>query len=718
MKLDPQVPTAWIWTVLLTLVLWWLSGDVLIRGTVTEVARGFYSSLLTAVRSFNDRTPGAILFVPLAATVGVYAFVFLFKDPMPRLVRLGMIGFTFVLHTVYIIFRLGTFNFHDAASTVASGLLYGTEFVHYLMMCCYYLQMAWPIDRSADADRHEAPIVTGQYLPSVAFFIPTYDEPVSVLRRTIIAAQAVDYPNKTIYLLDDGKRHPKVNNRVRDMRALARELGCWYIARCHHEGAKAGNLNHALSQTKEELIAFLDCDNIPARNFLRRMVGFFYDPEVAMVISSLHYYNAQAESGDVGVEMLTASDHARALSNSQTGRDRFNALLCFGTSYVLRRDPLEAIGGIPRDTLCEDWATSIELQARGYKTYFLDEVLSSGVAAESISGFVKQRLRWCQGTIQTLFVRSNPLRIPGLRLVQRFIHLFGILFYLMFVANAVAFVIPLLYFGWGIVPIQANTAQFVALFLPFFVAFNAMYYAFSRRASSPFSSQVADYLLTLPLAVVVLATFVRRLRGRFDVTPKNIIVPFNERVPLFALPPLCLLIAYFAAMLFGINNVIWLGVDGPVLVYVGWCCHRALFFWMAFQGATDIKQQRHSVRFSMDLPCTVEPEDGPPTDARIRDLSEDGVRLEGQAQIGGCAHIDIPACEIRSQTIEVVCATPDGYGARFTHLDLITQRKLMTYLYTSADRWRASTRSERGALAALGRLISGLKARWPKLVVH
>lgn len=98
-----------------------------------------------------------------------------------------------------------------------------------------------------------------------------------------MGCQALDYPHKTIYLLDDTRRP--------EMRSLAAELGCEYRTRPDNLHAKAGNLNHALAQTTGELIVVFDADFIPTRNFLTRTVGFFQDSQVALVQTPQTFYN-------------------------------------------------------------------------------------------------------------------------------------------------------------------------------------------------------------------------------------------------------------------------------------------------------------------------------------------------------------------------------------------------------------------------------------------
>jgi cellulose synthase (UDP-forming) len=43
-------------------------------------------------------------------------------------------------------------------------------------------------------------------LPSVDLYIPTYNEPMEVLEKTIIGALCLDYPNVSVWVLDDGRR--------------------------------------------------------------------------------------------------------------------------------------------------------------------------------------------------------------------------------------------------------------------------------------------------------------------------------------------------------------------------------------------------------------------------------------------------------------------------------------------------------------------------------
>jgi len=155
-----------------------------------------------------------------------------------------------------------------------------------------------------------------------------------------LACRSIDYPSKTIYILDDGRRAA--------MADLALELGVHCIARPNNLHRKAGNLNHALGCTKGELIAVFDCDFIPSSHFLFRTVGFFDDPEVALVQTPQHYFSPDFHLRNLGLEFLMPSDLDSFFHYNQVVRDHFIAVICCGTSYLARREALVSVGAILR----------------------------------------------------------------------------------------------------------------------------------------------------------------------------------------------------------------------------------------------------------------------------------------------------------------------------------------------------------------------------------
>ena len=75
------------------------------------------------------------------------------------------------------------------------------------------------------------------------------------------------------------------------MRRLAATLGARYLTRPDNADAKAGNLNHALQSIDTDLVAVLDADHIARPDFLRNTIGYFDDPELALVQTPQDFYN-------------------------------------------------------------------------------------------------------------------------------------------------------------------------------------------------------------------------------------------------------------------------------------------------------------------------------------------------------------------------------------------------------------------------------------------
>lgn len=99
--------------------------------------------------------------------------------------------------------------------------------------------------------------------PTVDIYIPSYNEPLEVVRDTVLAAQCIDYPKDKmkIYLLDDGKRS--------EFAVFAADVGVGYITRNDNKHAKAGNLNHALTLTQGSLSAFSTATTSPRASSCR-----------------------------------------------------------------------------------------------------------------------------------------------------------------------------------------------------------------------------------------------------------------------------------------------------------------------------------------------------------------------------------------------------------------------------------------------------------------
>jgi cellulose synthase (UDP-forming) len=395
-------------------------------------------------------------------------------------------------------------------------------------------------NRQQEADELAEQIINKTFSPSVDIFIPTYDEPAFILKRTIIGCQAINYDRKSIYLLDDTRRE--------EIKNLAAELGCEYRTRPDNQHAKAGNLNHTIPQTQGEIIVIFDADFIPTRNFLQRTLGFFQDETVALVQTPQSFYNTDPIARNLGLEDILTPEEEVFYRQLQPLKDGAGSVVCSGTSFLVRRKALEAIGGFVTDSLSEDYFTGIRLSAKGYRLVYLDEKLSAGLAAENISAHATQRLRWARGTLQAFFIKSNPLTIPGLNSLQRLAHLEGLLHWFTSFASVVFLVMPLAYAFLNIIPIRATTDEFLYFFLPYYITQLTVFSWLNYRSRSAILSGIYGLVLAFPLAITVIQVMLDPFSKGFKVTPKGTKsdrFTFNWRLAL----PLLILFAFTAVSL-------------------------------------------------------------------------------------------------------------------------------------------------------------------------
>ncbi|HEX8812727.1 MAG TPA: glycosyltransferase, partial [Terracidiphilus sp.] len=96
-------------------------------------------------------------------------------------------------------------------------LLLGAEIYAFVVMALGYFQTIWPLRRTPVA----LPDDTGEW-PHIDVLVPTYNEPLDVVRYTVLGALNLDWPEDKlhVYLLDDGRR--------KEFEEFAREAGVGY----------------------------------------------------------------------------------------------------------------------------------------------------------------------------------------------------------------------------------------------------------------------------------------------------------------------------------------------------------------------------------------------------------------------------------------------------------------------------------------------------------
>ncbi len=340
--------------------------------------------------------------------------------------------------------------------------------------------------------------------PDVDVLIPVYDEGVDVVEPTVAAACRLASRGRVrVVICDDGDSD--------DMAALARRYRTGYLRRPGRQGAKAGNLNHALSRTSAPLVAVFDCDHVPEPSFLERTVGHFARPDVAMVQTPQYYANA----GSNPVAGAAWGQQALFFGVIARGKAALDSMICCGTNVVFRRSALETVGGVPEGSVTEDFELSIRLRERGWRTTYVPEVLASGLGPEDMASYVSQQHRWASGCLSAVSTTIRS-RLPWRQKLQ---FVLSSMFFLTGWTYLVYMALPVVRIVGGEQALAGATAnQFLAHFVPYFAA-SMVTVAVAGQGSYSFSAfALMEASFWIHISAALRTLFARR--SRFVVTPK------------------------------------------------------------------------------------------------------------------------------------------------------------------------------------------------------
>jgi len=351
-----------------------------------------------------------------------------------------------------------------------------------------------------------------RFRPRVAVFITVCGEPADIIEKTVIAAKALKYPYFKIYILNDGKVAGRDNWQEAESIARLYDVEC--ITREVPGGAKAGNINNAMTLTKQPYIVVFDADHEPKPTFLQETIGYFVDEKVAFVQSPQYYHNASLNQVSGGAWEQQALFFGPLLK----GKDTVNATFMCGTNMVVRRVALEEVGGMSEKSIAEDFLTSLLIHEKKWKSVYVDKVLAAGLAPEDFLSYYKQQFRWARGSLEILFA-YNPLLRRGLTWAQKMQYLASSGYYLSGVIVLINALLPLTYFFLALKPLTINTMTLALIFLPYIFII-----VYTLQLSSNFTYTFRALSFSLGSSTIYMkalwATLLRR-QDAFAVTSKT-----------------------------------------------------------------------------------------------------------------------------------------------------------------------------------------------------
>jgi cellulose synthase (UDP-forming) len=424
-----------------------------------------------------------------------------------------------------------------------------------------------------------------------------------------------------VHILDDGQREA--------FREFAAEVGVGYIIRPDNRHAKAGNLNHALAQTNGEFIAIFDCDHIPTRSFLQlTMGGFLRDQKLAIVQTPHHFFSPDPFERNLGTFRSVPNEGELFYGVIQDGNDLWNATFFCGSCAVIRRAPLEEVGGIAVETVTEDAHTALKLQRRGYNSAYINVPQAAGLATESLSAHIGQRIRWARGMAQ-IFRIDNPFLGKGLNWAQRICYGNAMLHFLNGGPRLVFLTAPLAFLFFHAYVIYAPAISVVLYVLPHMIHANLASSRIQGNHRHSFWAEVYETVLAWYLVRPTMVALINPDKGTFNVTVKGGLVDKDYFDWTISLPDLALVVLSLIGVAAGVTRIVWGPSDEipTVLINLIWTAYNILVLGGAIAVAAEARQVRVSHRVRMRLPAILHLPNGKLIHCETADFSEGGISL-------------------------------------------------------------------------------------------
>ncbi len=489
---------------------------------------------------------------------------------------------------------------------IGMALLYLAELYGFAIYLLGMFINVWPLE-----SKHiPLPEEVGK-LPTVDVFIPTYNEPMDIIRITATAAAQLDYPKEKlkIYILDDGSTQAKRNHPETGMEAWGRhyalremtaDLGINYITRETNQQAKAGNINHALQYTDGEVILILDCDHVPTRDILQNTVGHFIaDPKLFLVQSPHFFINPTPVEKNLEGKATLSSESDMFYRRIHPGLNFWNASYFCGSAALLRRKFLMEVGGICGTTITEDAETAFQLHARGYNSVYVNRPMVCGLSPETYDDYVTQRSRWAQGMVQ-LVLLNNPLKTRGLSLPQRIAYFNSSFFWMFGFPRFIYFIAPASYLILGLNVYHASWMQIMAFTMPYVFSIYMVMHFFYAGTRQPFFSEIYESVQSLFLMPAVISVLLNPWKPTFKVTPKGQTNVKSYLSPLAAPFFLVIGINVVAVILAGVKWVTEPLLRDVIAVTVIWCFYNLYLSLVSLGAFWERKQTRKFYRIATE----------------------------------------------------------------------------------------------------------------------
>ncbi len=250
--------------------------------------------------------------------------------------------------------------------------------------------------------KKEAPASGQDDLPALSLLICAYNEE-RVIGEKIQNSLTLDYPKEKlkVIVVSDGS-----SDRTNEIAASFPDPRLKFITYTDR-GGKAKALNTGIGHLSGEIVVFTDANVIFKPDALRRLIAQFSDPQIGGVVGNVVLKSADGTVAGEGVY----SRYEKAVHTAEA--DLATMITVDGAMYALRK---EYVAPIPPDSITDDWFMASGALLAGKKIGWAPSAIGYELAADSVAGEFKRKVRMVAGGYQTTFRRAglflNPLGHP------------------------------------------------------------------------------------------------------------------------------------------------------------------------------------------------------------------------------------------------------------------------------------------------------------------
>lgn len=235
--------------------------------------------------------------------------------------------------------------------------------------------------------------------PKVAILYTTMNDVVSEALSSI----GQTYPSD-IYVLDDSTDPDK--RAIVDR--IATRKGYGVLRRQDRQGFKAGAINNwiRIHGSRYDYIVLLDADSYLPSDWVEDALKYAEHPanaNVSIFQGLINIWNLDNKFVRTlaPLHVLGQDIWEKRLAN------HLDAVFCYGHNALIRMSHIREIGGFVEGYVSEDFATSVKLAEKGYKSRFIQSHTYEAMP-ENIRGFTKRQNKWTRGSMEFFSFAGQP----------------------------------------------------------------------------------------------------------------------------------------------------------------------------------------------------------------------------------------------------------------------------------------------------------------------